>query len=164
MDEAQTVFLRDVDGTGSLHPCSEEDEGAIEFCRVDYAKLVVFTDLRERPSSVARAMVKKEIARPAWADIARIYSGELAGSLASVTLAGMQTCIDEIQRERRDNLELTPGEVDGLTRATKLIAKMIQHAKTEITGNPAEAGSAEEAGQGRSGRHEGAQEADQPGR
>lgn len=28
---APVVYLRDVDGTGSLHPCSKGDEGAIAY-------------------------------------------------------------------------------------------------------------------------------------
>lgn len=28
------IFLRDIDGTGSLHPCAKNDPGAMEFVQV----------------------------------------------------------------------------------------------------------------------------------
>jgi hypothetical protein len=28
---AEVVFLRDIDGTGSMHPCAEGDSGAVEY-------------------------------------------------------------------------------------------------------------------------------------
>lgn len=31
----RTMYARDVDGTGSLHACSQEDDGAIKFVEMD---------------------------------------------------------------------------------------------------------------------------------
>ena len=141
-----TQFLRDVDGTGSLHPCLEGDPGAIEFVRMEYARGVVLGDLSERPSAVAEALINGELAPPAWPNIAQIYAAELAGSLASVTLAGMQGCIDAIQEEMRNDISLTDAETSAMRRCTKRIADMIAAAKAEMKPQPQ--GESDEAGQG----------------
>lgn len=32
---SDTIFARDLDGTGSMHVCSDGDEGAVEYTRTD---------------------------------------------------------------------------------------------------------------------------------
>lgn len=30
-----TIYLRDIDGTGSMHVCAKDDEGAIEYAQIN---------------------------------------------------------------------------------------------------------------------------------
>ncbi|BEV47309.1 hypothetical protein [Afipia carboxidovorans] len=33
-----SIWVRDLDGTGSMHPCAKSDPGAVEFIRADLVK------------------------------------------------------------------------------------------------------------------------------
>lgn len=108
---AANVWLRDLDGTGSMHPCAPADEGAVEYTRLS-ATPAPDGELAKKLSDVAEGMLADIQADD---DIEIIQQAAQAFAAAPELLEALERCAEIVQK----NLHRQNEKVEDVT----LIAK-----------------------------------------